>query len=92
MRAIATTDTGADGWPDSLKDRFTAAGAQQLKLLDRKDLPFTSVKGEPRLLATQQPSMQHWPVIVETNRGSWVVTMTQHEDGWRAEAISAWDR
>lgn len=91
MRAIAATDTHAKSWGRSLEQMFTDTGKQQLGLLDRQDLTFTAVTGTPRLLAIDAPSMRHWPIIVATNRGTWVITMTQEGSSWRAEAISAWE-
>lgn len=92
MRRIARTDPKAKTWDPQVKDLFTATGKQQLALMDRSDLSFTQVKGQPALLATEQPSMNHWPIIVRTDRGSWMVTMTQKSGDWQAEAISKWDR
>lgn len=92
MRAIAKTDRDAKAWGSAVEDNFTSIGKQQLDLLRRKDLPFTAVTGKPQLLATEKPSMSHWPIIVSTNRGKWMVTMTQQGQDWRVEAISKWDR
>lgn len=93
MRRIAQTERNAKTWPAGVTEGFTSTGKQQLKLLSRKDdLSFTEVKGEPRLFVSEQPSMKHWPVIVNTDRGSWMVTMTQQGSDWRVEAISKWDR
>ena len=88
IRALSRSDQSAAAWRRDVGELMSRDGRQQLAEMEPEDVGFTRAVGSARLVMTNQPSSVTLPIGVPTDKGMWLVMVTEEEGEWRALSFS----